>query len=108
MWHKCEVMGKSNQVHHWIMQNTRKGWTRDQNIDSYIEISFLGKIYCFYQKRKWSFEKFWFLLHIVEDKKEEIWPSPMTKDHIQYVLQISEQSNEYSMKYGILKLYPTE
>ena len=32
----------------WIMQNTRKGWTRDQNIDSYEEISFLGKIYSSY------------------------------------------------------------
>ena len=31
------------------MQNTRKGWTRDQNTDSYEEISFLGKIYRFYQ-----------------------------------------------------------
>ena len=28
------------------------GWTGDQNIDSYEEILFLGKIYCFYQKRK--------------------------------------------------------
>ena len=36
----------------WIMQNTRKGRTRGQNIDSYKEISFLSKIYCFYQKRK--------------------------------------------------------
>ena len=52
----------------WIMQNTRKGWTRDQNIDSYGKILFLGKIYCFYQKRKWIFEKFWFLLHLV------LWP----------------------------------
>ena len=26
---------------------------------------FFGKMYCFYQKRKWSFEKFWFLLHKV-------------------------------------------
>ena len=26
-----------------IMQNSEKGWTRHQNIDSYDEISFLGK-----------------------------------------------------------------
>ena len=25
------------------MQNSLKGWTRDQNIDSYEEISFFGK-----------------------------------------------------------------
>ena len=39
------------------MQNTRKGWTKDQNIDSYEGISFLGKTYSFYLKRKWTFEK---------------------------------------------------
>ena len=27
----------------WIMHNSWKGWTRDQNIDSLKEISFLGK-----------------------------------------------------------------
>ena len=48
-----------------IMQSTRKRWTRDQNIDSYEEISFFVKIYCFYQKLKWSFEKFWCLRHMV-------------------------------------------
>ena len=42
-----------------------KWWTRDQNIDSYVEISFLGKIRNFKRKRKWNFEKFWFLLEMV-------------------------------------------
>ena len=41
-----------------IMQNYGKGWTREQHIDSYEEISLLGKICCFYQKRKRTFEKF--------------------------------------------------
>ena len=35
-----------------IMQNSEKEQTRDQNFDSYEEISFLGKICCFYQKQK--------------------------------------------------------
>ena len=39
------------------MQNTGKGLTRDQNIDSYEEISFLVK-YTVGKNRKWSFEKF--------------------------------------------------
>ena len=39
---------------------------QDQNIGSYKEISFLDKTSCFYQKRKWSFEKKSdFLLHMV-------------------------------------------
>ena len=54
----------------------------------------LGKICCFYQKRKWIFEKFWFCY---------TWPD----DHIQQVFQISERSDQYSRRYDILKLYPS-
>ena len=48
-----------------IMQNSWKGWTRDKTIDLYEEISFLGKICCFYQKQKSIFEKLWLLVHMV-------------------------------------------
>ena len=48
----------------WDMQNTRKGWTRDQNIDSYEEF-FVCKIYYFLSKAKINFGKNWFLLHMV-------------------------------------------
>ena len=40
------------------MQNTRKGCTRDQNIDSYDEMSFCGKIFCFNQNQKLTLAKF--------------------------------------------------
>ena len=64
LWLKRLILKKI--LSFWIeLGNTRKGLTRDQNIDSYEDISFLGKIYCFYQKGKRSFEKSWFLLHMV-------------------------------------------
>ena len=52
----CEDMSKSKNANRVIflsriMQNSRTLWTRDQNIDLYEEILFLGKIYCFYKKR---------------------------------------------------------
>ena len=46
-----------------IMQNSWKGWTRDQNIDSYEEISFLGKTNAVFIKNKNEFLKnsnFWY------------------------------------------------
>ena len=89
-WLKCLIF---SEFLSWIMQSTRKGWTRDQNIDSYEEISFLGKIYCFYQKRKWSFKN---------SDCCYVW----SINHIQYVVKISERSNQYSRRYDILKLYP--
>ena len=61
VYHKSYTLTKMSQ----IMQNSWKWWTRDQNIVSYEEIEFLGKICCFYQKGKWIFEKFWFLPHMV-------------------------------------------
>ena len=39
------------------MQNSWKGWTRDKNIDSYEEISFLGKKMMFLSKTKTNFLK---------------------------------------------------
>ena len=46
-----------------IMHNSWKWWTRDQNIDSNKEISFLVKYAVFINKI--FFEKFWILLHMV-------------------------------------------
>ena len=76
------------------MQNSGKGWTRDQNIDSYEEISFLGKICCFYQKTKMNFFKNSDFLYT--------W----SKSHIQQVFQISYRSDQYSWRYDMLKYQP--
>ena len=39
---KVTKMSHFSEFLSWIMQNIRNGWTRDQNIDSCEEISFLG------------------------------------------------------------------
>ena len=66
-----------------IMQNSWTGWTRDQNIDLYEEISFLSKICCFYQKRKLIVEKLWSLVDPVYQRSES-----ESNDHIQQEFQI--------------------
>ena len=76
-----------------IMQNSGKGWTRDQNIDSYEEISFFVK-YAVFIKNENGFLKnsdFWYT-----------W----SHDHIQQVFQISERSDQYSRRYDMLKYHP--
>ena len=75
------------------MQNSWKGWTRDQNIDSYEEISFLGKNAVFIKNKN----KF-----LNNSDFRYTW----SNDHIQQVFQISERSDQYSRRYDILNSYP--
>ena len=76
-----------------IMQNSWKGWIRDQNIDSYEEIYFSVKNAVFIKKKNevWKNSDFWYT-----------W----SNDHIQQVFQISERSDQYSRRYDILNSYP--
>ena len=76
-----------------IMQNSWKGWTWDQNIDSYEEISFLVKNTVFIKNENE------FL------KNSDFWYT-WSYDHIQQVFKISDRSDQYSRRYGILNSYP--
>ena len=72
------------------MQNSGKGWTRVQNIDSYEEISFMGK-YAVFIKNGNEFLK-----------KSDFWYT-WSNDHLEQVFQISERSDQYSWRYVMLK-----
>ena len=76
-----------------IMQNSGNGWTRDQNIDSYEEISFLGKCAVLIKNENE------FL------KNSDFWYT-CSNDHIQQTFQISERSDLYSRRYDMLKYHP--
>ena len=76
-----------------IMRNSWKGWTRDQNFDSYEEIHFWVKTAVFIKIKNQ------FL------KNSDFWYA-WSFDHIQQVFQISERSDQYSRRYDILNSYP--
>ena len=68
------------------MQNSWKGWTRDQNIDSYDEISFLGKKAVLIKNEN------------IILKNSDFWYT-WSNDLIQQVFQISERSDQYFSRY---------
>ena len=74
----------------WIMQNSWKWWTRDQNIDSYQEISFLGKYAVFIKNEN-------------EFLKNSDFCYTWSYAYIQQVFQTSERSDQYYRRSVILK-----
>ena len=75
-----------------IMQNSWKGWTRDNNIDSYEKNHFWVKYAVF-----------------IKDKNEYLKKSGFgytwSNDHIQQVFQISERSDQYCRRYDLLNYH---